>query len=343
MKKYYLLSLIVAMTLFSGCQTTDENTSQESEYQSDTSDSNHDSYDNSDSDTSQESEYQSDSNNDDDNDDNDDENDDNIGSTNISYHNQGSNCLSCHGLNSGGEDPFTSGGTIFTKIDAQSNDGTSYANAYRLRLLLENTNQTITYSSGRGTANSNSEFNAGGVNNYTAQVIDEQGNMVNQSLANSHNLARLDCNSCHTASGTSGAPGRIVSYDYYASLSTQTPTPTPTPVPEPTPTPIPEPVTTPVTTPVTSSLSFATDVMPILTTSCQACHGTARVFQVSTASATYTNIQSFSGFNTLNPTSSYLLQKGSGQVGHGGGTILGTTSAGYITIRDWIAAGAVNN
>jgi hypothetical protein len=83
--------------------------------------------------------------------------------------------------------------------------------------------------------------------------------------------------------------------------------------------------------------------MPILTASCKTCHGSSGNFSVTTASATYANIQAFGGINTGTPTSSSLLLKGSGQVSHGGGSPISSTSTGYATIRDWIAAGANNN
>lgn len=304
MKKYYLLSLIVATALFTGCGSNDNSSNSEnedSEYKSSQ-------YEGSDDDSNY------------------------VSSTNISYHNQGQNCLACHS--------FTSAGTVFTKLNAQNSDGTAYAGGHSIRLVLQYTNQVINYNPARGTANTYSQFNAGSVNSYTAQVVDAQGNVVNESIANSHDLTRLACNSCHTSTGASGAPGRIVSFDYYGTLSapvTTTPVTT-TPV---TTTPV---TTLPVTTtPSTTTISFANDVMPILTTNCKACHGSSGNFSVTTASATYTNIQGFGGINTASPTSSSLLLKGSGQVSHGGGSQISSTSTGYATIRDWIAAGANNN
>ncbi len=301
MKKYYFLSLILVIATFTGCGSIDDGSNSE-----------HDSSQYEGSNDSSHSEHES----------NDDEHSSSFssssGNTNVSYHNQGKNCLSCHN--------FTSAGTVFTKLNAQNSDGTSYAGGYSIRLLLQYTNQTITYTQARGTANTYSKFNAGAVNSYTAQVVDAQGNVVNKSVENSHDLTRLACNSCHTSTGTSGAPGRIVSYDYYATVTTPAPAPVPTPTPTPTPSP--------------SSISFENVVMPILTAKCQSCHGDRGNFTVTTASATYTNIQSFGGINTGSPTNSSLLLKGSAQVSHGGGSQISSTSTEYITIRDWIAAGA---
>ena len=46
--------------------------------------------------------------------------------------------------------------------------------------------------------------------------------------------------------------------------------------------------------------------------------------------------------NRADAIASALLQKASG-VGHGGGTVISTTSTSYITIRDWISEGALDN
>ena len=319
--------------------------------------------------------------------------------TSTSEHYQGVNCASCHGSVSSistksillrdddnenendsenenendsenenendsesgesGENQFTSGATIFSKLNASNSDSAKYANNYSLRLVLENTGAIINYSIGRGTGNVNTTFNTGTVNSYTAQVINTQGSVVNSSATNSHDISRLDCNSCHTSSGTNDAPGRIVSFDYSGSLTTVanavtgTTTPatpvTPPVVTEPTVpvTPVTPPVVTEPTVPATPATpatptvvvkSFANDVMPIFN-NCTGCHSTSsnRTFQVSTTSATYVNIQNI--INTTVAENSYLLQKGSDQLSHDGGNAIGSTT-NYNTIRDWITEGA---
>lgn len=273
--------------------------------------------------------------------------------TTVSRHNQGDDCLSCHSENAGGEGaehPLSSGATVFTKLNAANYDGTRYANAYTIRLVLADTNQTINYTKAMATGNSYSRLSTATLNNFTAQVLDPQGNVVNSSLTNSHNLTRLACNSCHSATGTNAAPGRIVSFDYYGTLSTSTTdTNTTTPADSNTTT---GGTTTPAdtntttgstggTTTPTTTISFANDVLPVLNTNCKMCHGTSGNFSVSDSATAYNSVTGF--VDTTTSSNSKLLQKASAQVAHGGGQILSTTSTQYTTIRDWIAEGANNN
>ena len=98
------------------------------------------------------------------------------------------------------------------------------------------------------------------------------------------------------------------------------------------------------TTTWTLPISFANDVMPLLTTSCQECHGSNGAFIVTTAAGTYDNITiTFSGINTVTPSNSYLLQKVDGNITHGGGALWPNTSVEYQTILGWITDGAQNN
>ena len=223
-------------------------------------------------------------------------------------HSQGVSCATCHGA--GSEESFTSGATIFTTLDAANSDTSKYATGYTIRLLLENIGSTVNYIAGRGSANSYTNASAGTINSYTAQVVDASGNVVNASAANTHDLTRLDCNRCHSAVGSDGAPGRIV---------TTTTTPT-----------------------VSASASFSADVMPILEMKCQGCHGNEGDFTVTTTDATYTNLTSNNFLDTDVADNSRLLRKGSGSF-HGGGTIISTTSTEYLTIQEWIMQGASNN
>lgn len=287
-------------------------------------------------------------------------------------HYQGDNCLKCHAItgattarsftisrdddgeeneaNEANENQFTSGATIFTKLNAPTitkQEGalptTSYlANGYTLKLVLENSDIVYNYSAAKGTGNINAVFDTATLNGYTAQVIDTKGNVVNSSATNSHDASRLDCNSCHSSSGANGAPGRIVSFEYnIPPVVTTDSTPT-TPV-ETTPTvTVPTTVTTPTETVATRS--FANDVMPVLEAKCKSCHGSKGNFTITTASATYANINSFGGINTTTVESSRLLQKAIGNLGHGGGDALGgNTSTDYTTLKDWITQGALDN
>jgi len=226
-------------------------------------------------------------------------------------HNEGRNCLSCHG--------FASAGTVFTNLHASNN--TPGASGYRIKLSTG-----IVYGSARGTGNSRaSSFPSG---KFTTQVIDPNGNVVNSSADMSHDASRRACNSCHSSSGNSGAPGRITS----ARLSTATPT-----------------TTVPANTNCTNtdgssgsvSVSFSSNILPILSAKCKTCHGSNGRFKVTSANATYANISALKGSATAGGT--YLIGKGSNSIGHGGGQVISTGSAEYTTIKAWVAAGAPNN
>ena len=98
-----------------------------------------------------------------------------------------------------------------------------------------------------------------------------------------------------------------------------------------------------VTPPPTTSASkkFGADVMPVLVAKCKVCHGSNGRFTITTTSSTYNNIKALKGAATT--SGQYLLSKGSGTVGHGGGTVISTSSAQYATIKSWVDAGAKNN
>ena len=339
MNKYHIMSLIAAISIFNGCGSSTSSTTAEETYPSNTSSqTTADSEQKSDATSKQESENVSSTSN-----------------TFISFHHQGQSCLSCHGINSGSgverDHSFTSGGTIFTKLDAADSQSAAYASEYSIRLVLANTNQIIPYYKGRGNANAYADFSTAAVNGYTAEVVNQQNTVVNSSAVGSHDLTRLDCNSCHTKIGTNGAPGRITSFNYYESIATaQTPaviaptvpaTVTNTPVVQTT------QVTTPgVTTPTTTPISFSNDVMPILKSTaynCVACHGTtsATNLKIGTTAGTYTSVQNL--VSTSSPLSSRLLQKATGQVNHLGGKIITVNGTDYNVIGNWITQGALNN
>ncbi|WP_457747128.1 hypothetical protein [Sulfurimonas sp.] len=226
------------------------------------------------------------------------------------YHNQGSACLSCHNAPAIAAEgrSFYSGATVYTELNATA--ATQYASGYSLKAVLSN-GIVVNFGLGRGTGNFNSIDSRLLSYLFTTELVDANGTVVSSSATNSHGPTQLDCNSCHTAVGINGAPGRIAPPTITAPSNAQ-------------------------------ALSFATDVMPILTASCKGCHGTNGRYTVTTAAATYTNIGTFNGIDTVTPTNSLLLTKASG-VNHGGGTVLGTTTVGYMTIRNWIMQGALNN
>jgi len=99
------------------------------------------------------------------------------------------------------------------------------------------------------------------------------------------------------------------------------------------------PTTPPPTTP--SASTFGSNVMPVLLTKCQSCHGSNGNFTVTSASSTYANITALKGSAAAG--GKYLMDKGSGTVGHGGGMVIATSSTEYATIKSWVDAGAANN
>ena len=121
-------------------------------------------------------------------------------------HNQGKNCLECHS--------FTSAATIYTDLRGKYNTNVGTANGFTVQLLLDN-GSTIQYRQGNGHGNVLWKGDAGTLNDFTAQVLDTNGKVVNSSKKNSHNVGRLACNVCHSELGLNGAPGRIVSYQFY--------------------------------------------------------------------------------------------------------------------------------
>jgi len=216
-------------------------------------------------------------------------------------HNEGRNCLSCHS--------FASAGTVFTSLNAGNN--TPGAAGYRIKLSTG-----VVYGSARGTGNSRtSSFPSG---KFTAQVMDPNGNIVNSSADMSHDASRRACNSCHSATGNNGAPGRITN----ARLATA-------------------PTTTPTGATASTCVSFNSNVMPILKAKCKSCHGSNGNFKVTTPNETYSNISALKGSATAG--GQYLLDKGSNTVGHGGGQVISTSSGEYTTIKAWVSEAATNN
>ena len=99
-----------------------------------------------------------------------------------------------------------------------------------------------------------------------------------------------------------------------------------------------------------AGVDFASEVEPIFQSSCVGCHsgvGAAPDFNGSgsvAGSPEYTEAvyRSFSGrASVIDPPDSLLLRKSSSQITHGGGAALGSGSANYAVVRDWIAQGAL--
>ena len=144
----------------------------------------------------------------------------------LGIHYQGVSCAQCHdaskiGQNYNGEaleHAFKIGGTIFNDLQAPDKDTNKAAAYYWVKLSLENGN-VFKSMVGRGTGNFWSNASIPDGVKFKVEVLDRNGNVVNSTNGHTHDNTRLDCNSCHTSSGTNGAPGRIVNYDYYGNSS----------------------------------------------------------------------------------------------------------------------------
>ncbi len=122
----------------------------------------------------------------------------------LGTHNQGKDCTACHSN-------FTISGTIFTKIDAVNSDDSSASPNHTLKLVLEEGTEIILIK-GYGSGNAYTTTNTSTVGAFTAKVLDANNTVVNSSNTLSHDGDMLRCNACHTQTGVSGAPGRIINF-----------------------------------------------------------------------------------------------------------------------------------
>jgi len=92
-----------------------------------------------------------------------------------------------------------------------------------------------------------------------------------------------------------------------------------------------------------ASVSFATDVYPLLVPTCQMCHapgqmaGDTQLLFTGTAATDYPAVIMF--VDTSAPAGSRLLSKMTGN-GHQGGTVYAAGSPEYQTVLQWIQQGA---
>ena len=278
--------------------------------------------------------------------------------TTFQSHEQGSNCLECHNPSyystfgaknlrfeneaeneneneseserSDDAETFTSGATLYGTLHG---DNSALTQGYSLRLVLESTNEIVKYDTGRGTSNFSMDY-IYSINNYTAQVLDANGNIINSSQTNSHDNTRLDCNRCHTQNGTNGAPGRI-SVNGVQNVTTTTSSSSSSSTSS---------GSSSSQSTQSNAVSFSSDVMPILTTKCKACHGNNGRFSVSSTDGTYNNLTANGFIDTNTPDDARLLQKARNRFFlHGGGEVLSQNSSGYKTIAQWMLEGAQNN
>lgn len=123
-------------------------------------------------------------------------------------HYQGADCIQCHG--------FTMAGTVFTVVNAAGGNETNAANGHTVNLKRASDGAIIAAAGGaRGIGNF--AWNGSISEPFFAQVLAPNGTVVNKS-STVHAASSLNCNSCHSQTGTTTiaggvvAPGRIVNY-----------------------------------------------------------------------------------------------------------------------------------
>ncbi|MCA9519159.1 MAG: hypothetical protein KC635_29690 [Myxococcales bacterium] len=90
-----------------------------------------------------------------------------------------------------------------------------------------------------------------------------------------------------------------------------------------------------------STLSFATDIHPLLLDNCGQCHkqGAPRPYLLTNDAPTdYATVKAL--VVVSDPPSSLILRKAAGYEGHGPGRILSPTGEPFLTIQQWIEEGA---
>ena len=92
---------------------------------------------------------------------------------------------------------------------------------------------------------------------------------------------------------------------------------------------------------IDNSISFASDVMPILEANCKSCHAktSSRTFKVDDTAYTHANIIGNGLINTTSPDLSLILIKGNGGDGHK----IKLTDDNSNIIKGWIEQGGLNN
>ena len=110
------------------------------------------------------------------------------------------------------------------------------------------------------------------------------------------------------------------------------------------PQPQPSPSASPSPSPSPAALSYATDVAPLISVSCQTCHtnaglvGNAMLLTDATAANDYATV--LARVNTGDPAASLLLLKASNQSTHVGGAVWAVGSSQHTTVLNWIQGGA---
>lgn len=129
------------------------------------------------------------------------------GGENISHY-QGFDCTQCHS--------FTISGTVFTAVNAAGGNETNAATGFTVNLRRAS-DSTIIATAGGSRGYGNFAWNGSVSDSFFPQVINSTGAVINR--ANTvHIPSSLNCNSCHSQTGTTTiaggapAPGRIVNY-----------------------------------------------------------------------------------------------------------------------------------
>lgn len=132
-------------------------------------------------------------------------------------HNQGVSCITCHGdgKRESDEELIRVGGTIFTTLDASNY--TAGASSHKIKLVFSDGTSSILKIEDDNELIGNFFSSTAITKDFTAQVLSPSGTVVNSSSSTTHKASGFgDCNSCHTASGKNGAPGRIVNFSTIA-------------------------------------------------------------------------------------------------------------------------------
>ena len=247
----------------------------------------------------------------------------------VGLHYQGKDCSSCHSSGAN-EYIFNIGGTIFRKKDAGDESVGDAAEGYTVELITRSC-KSIIARKGRGSGNFFMRYELN--EDFIPFVLDPNGKRVNRASA-VHTPDRTACNSCHTQAGKNGAPGRIVSYDYYGMITG-----------EGSGTDVGGGTGTSGGEENTSVPTFKNDIHPILTQKCMSCHveggqaGSTRYILRNDPQTDYNTITQNGLVVAGKPDESLILLKPSGKRSHGGGVLLPEGSAEYSKVREWIKAG----
>ena len=156
--------------------------------------------------------------------------------TQIDWHYQGRDCLSCHNVDLQESRHLTFGGTIYKNVDVNSSDDLDKVCDTTMKLLLMDTSGNIIVDTSL-TQDKTSAGHLGKGNffvlkrdlpsitgRYIVKIVNEENKLITSSTIHSFNTEfnkneptdnsnRYSCNSCHNVPSKNRAPGRIYAYD----------------------------------------------------------------------------------------------------------------------------------